>query len=123
MLALSNSVHLYARPESRERLLAFFSEVLGLPAHVSSDAKDAPEPIYFFAFSNGAGLSLEFTADALSDEQALRGAWFELQSDDAAGLQQRALDFGLKRIVHPYTPFFYIQAPGGQVFRIVASRQ
>jgi len=27
--------------------------------------------------------------------------------------------FGAKRIVHPATPFLYLQAPGGQVFRIV----
>ena len=56
----------------------------------------------------------------MSDRQALRGAWFEVRADDAEGLQQRALAFGLSRIVHPSTPFFYIQAPGGQVFRIAA---
>jgi hypothetical protein len=29
---------------------------------------------------------------------------------------------GLPRVVHPYTPFFYFQAPGGQVFRIVSNK-
>jgi hypothetical protein len=63
----------------------------------------SPEPIYAFAFANGASLSVEFT-------------------DDAVGLQQKVQAFGLKRVVHPHTPFFYIQAPGGQVFRIVSSK-
>ena len=121
MIALSNSIHLYARPDSKEQFLEFFTRILGLEANKSSDAVGSPEPIYAFAFANGASLSVEFTQDALSDQQAQRGAWLELRTDDAVGLQQKVQAFGLPRVVHPYTPFFYIQAPGGQVFRIVSS--
>lgn len=123
MLALSNSIHLYARPDTKERFLEFFTGILGLGAVESSDALGSPEPIYAFKFDNGASLSVEFTEDALDDQHARRGAWLELRSDDAAVLQQKALAFGLPRIVHPYTPFFYIQAPGGQVFRIVSTTE
>ncbi len=123
MLTLSNSVHLYARPDVKEQFLEFFTNVLGLQATVSSDAIGSPEPIYGFPFANGASISVEFTQDALSDQQAQWGAWLELRTDDAVGLQKKALTFGLKRVVHPYTPFFYIQAPGGQVFRIVANKE
>ncbi len=123
MIALSNSIHLYARPDTKEQLLEFFTSMLGLQAVESSDAVGSPEPIYAFAFSNGASLSVEFTEDALSDQQAQRGALLELRTDDAVGLQQKVQAFGLRRGVHPYTPFFYIQAPGGQVFRIVSSKE
>ena len=123
MIALSNSIHLYARPDTKEQLLEFFTSMLGLEAIASADAVGSPEPIFAFRFSNGASLSVEFTEDALSDQQAQRGAWLELRTDDAVGLQQKALAFGLPRVVHPYTPFFYIQAPGGQVFRIVSSKE
>ncbi len=120
MIALSNSIHLYARPDVKEKFLDFFTNVLGLPAGaVPQYVEGSPEPMYSFAFSNGASLSVEFTEDALDDQQAQRGAWLELRADDAVGLQQKALAAGLKRVTHPYTPFFYIQAPGGQVFRIV----
>jgi hypothetical protein len=122
MIALSNSIHLYARPSTKEQLLEFFTSMLGLQAVESADAVGSPEPIYPFKFSNGAGLSVEFTEDALSDQQAQRGAWLELRTDDALGLQQKVLASGLLRVVHPYTPFFYIQAPGGQVFRIVSNK-
>ena len=123
MIALSNSIHLYARPDTKEQLLEFFTSVLGLQAVESSDAVGLPEPIYAFKFSNGASLSVEFTEDALSDQLAQRGAWLELRTDDAVGLQQKVQAFGLPRVIHPYTPFFYIQAPGGQVFRIVSSKE
>ncbi len=123
MIALSNSIHIYSRPETKENLLAFFTDILGLEAVESSDAMGSPEPIYAFKFSNGASLSVEFTEDALDDQQARRGAWLELRTDDAAGLQQKVLAAGLPRVVHPYTPFFYIQAPGGQVFRIVSNKK
>jgi hypothetical protein len=123
MIALSNSIHLYARPDTKEKLLEFFTSTLGLEAVESSDAVGSLEPIYAFTFSNGAGLSVEFTQDALDDQQAQRGAWLELRTDDAVGLQQKVLAAGLPRVIHPYTPFFYIQAPGGQVFRIVSSKE
>ena len=123
MIALSNSVHLYARPDTKERLLGFFTGVLGLEALEISPAVSSPVSIYVFRFSNNAALSVEFTEDALDDQQARRGAWLELRADDAAGIQQKALDFGLFRVVHPHTSFFYIQAPGGQVFRIVSSKE
>jgi hypothetical protein len=45
-----------------------------------------------------------------------------LRTDDATGLQQKMLASGLKRIIHPYTDFFYVQAPGGQVFRVVSDK-
>ena len=123
MIALSNSIHTYARPDTKEKLLEFFTSVLGLEARaVPPYVKGSPEPMYSFAFSNGASLSVEFTPEALSDQQAQRGAWLELRTDDVVGLQQKVQAFGLKRVVHPYTPFFYIQAPGGQVFRIVESK-
>jgi hypothetical protein len=122
MLALSNSVHLYARPDTKERFWEFFTSILGLKAVVSSNAVGSLEPIYAFPFPNGASLSVEFTEDALSDQQARWGAWLELRTDDAVGLQQKALAFGLERVVHPFTPFFYVQAPGGQVFRIVENK-
>lgn len=120
MIALSNTIHLYARPNTREPLLAFFTDVLGLEVHeVTKAYLHSPEPMYAVTFANGASLSVEFTEDALSAEQAERGAWLELSTDDASSLQRKALEAGLKRVVHPKTPFFYVQAPGGQVFGIV----
>ena len=123
MIALSNSIHLYARPDTKEQLLAFFTSILDLEAKaVPPYVVGSLEPMYSFTFSNGASLSVEFTEDALSDQQAQRGAWLELRTDDALGLQKKVLDVGIKRVVHLYTPFFYCQAPGGQVFRIVSSK-
>jgi hypothetical protein len=123
MIALSNSIHLYARPDVKEQLLEFFTSILGLEAIESSVVVGSSQPIYAFKFSNGAGLSVEFTEDALDDQQAQRGAWLELRTDDAVRLQQKVQDAGLPRVVHPSTPFFYIQAPGGQVFRIISSKE
>src|SRR6266700_569028 len=121
MISLSNSIYIYARPHTKEKFLEFFTIILGLEAVESSDAVGSPVPIYAFKFTNGASLSVEYTEDALDDQQAQRGAWLELRTEDALGLQKKVLAAGLSRVVHPFTPFFYIQAPGGQVFRIVSS--
>jgi hypothetical protein len=117
---LMNTAHLYARVSEKERLLRFFTEVLGLsPREVTVAYVTAKEPMYAVIFANGAGLSVEFTNDALTDQAAERGAWLELTVTDPDAIQAKARAFGAKRIVHPATPFLYLQAPGGQVFRIV----
>ena len=119
-VALTNTAHLYARVSEKERLLRFFAEVLGLsPREVTVAYVTAKEPMYAVTFSTGAGLSVEFTDDALTDQAAERGAWLELSVTDRDVVVAKALAFGAKRIVHPATPFVYLQAPGGQVFRIV----
>jgi len=119
-VALMNTAHLYARVSEKERLLRFFTEVLGLPPReVTVAYVTAKQPMYAVTFANGAGLSVEFTGDALTDQAAERGAWLELTVTDRAAVEARARAFGAKRIVHPATPFLYLQAPGGQVFRIV----
>lgn len=119
-VALTNTAHLYARVSEKERLLRFFTEVLGLsPREVTAAYLTAKKPMYAVTFSNGAGLSVEFTDDALTDQAAERGAWLELTVTDRDTVEAKAQAFGAKRIVHPATPFVYLQAPGGQVFRIV----
>ena len=119
-VALMNTAHLYARVSEKERLLRFFTEVLGLPPReVTVAYVTAKQPMYAVTFANGAGLSVEFTDDALADQAAERGAWLELTVTDRDVVEAKARAFGAKRIVHSATPFVYLQAPGGQVFRIV----
>jgi len=67
-VALMNTAHLYARVSEKERLLRFFTEVLGLPPReVTVAYVTAKQPMYAVTFANGAGLSVEFTDDALDD--------------------------------------------------------
>jgi hypothetical protein len=47
----------------------------------------------------------------------------EIATDDPEELKRKCLAFGLKTVRHAYTPFEYVQAPGGQVFRIVANKE
>jgi hypothetical protein len=128
MIELSNTIHSYARPDTKEQLLDFYGNVLGLKPipTPSPNWTGSPEQFYGFEFPNGKVLSGEFTENALEDahddQQAQRGLWLMLRTDDAERLQQKVLAFGLRRIIHPYTDFFYIQAPGGQVFRIVSDK-
>jgi hypothetical protein len=128
MIELSNTIHGYTRPDAKERMLDFYTNVLGLKpiAAPSRYWTGSPERFYGFEFPNGKLLSGEFTENALEDaqddQQAQRGLWLMLKADDADGLQQKMLAFGLKRVIHPHTDFFYIEAPGGQVFRVVSDK-
>src|SRR5690348_1073069 len=99
MIAQSNRVHTFARPDSREKLIEFFTDILGCQV--------VPAPVLVFAFSNGASLSVKFTEDALDEQQARRGAWLELKNDDAAGLKEKVLAAGLPKVEFTGNNYFY----------------
>jgi hypothetical protein len=105
--------HLYARPETREPLRRFFSEILGAPA------EEIPGTTMLVCrLAEGTSVSVEFTADALDDAHGLRGAWLEIRTDDPVALQQRVIAAGLRRVEHPVTRRFYFRSPDGQVWGI-----
>jgi hypothetical protein len=72
-----------------ERLLEFYTTVLGLEAN----ALPWNAPMYAFMFSNDTLLSVEFTTDALDDETAKGGAWFEIAADDPDDVMKKAEAF------------------------------
>ncbi len=115
MIALNNRVHLFARPDVKDALTAFFTDILECEA-----AAIPGTPIVAFRFANDTSVSVDFTPDALDAEQAGRGAWLEVSTDDPAALQRKVLAAGLARVDYP-TGRFYFQAPGGQVWGVYES--
>ncbi len=111
MVSMSNRVHIFARPESREDLVDYFTNIL--------ECTVLPAPLLVFAFPGGGSFSVEFTEDSLDVGQARRGAWFELRTDDPDGLKKKVEQAGLPRVEYAGNNFYYFQAPGGQVWRIV----
>ena len=51
-----------------------------------------------------------------------RSVWLELKSDDVAGMTERILEFGARKLEIP-DPHLYFQAPGGQVWRLVGTEE
>ncbi|SRR5712692_9242847 len=118
MIALGNRVHIFARPNVKEKLTWCFTTVLGGRAAGTVNAPGLTEPILAFAFPNGGSLSVEFSDEALDEPLARRGAWLEVKADDPAALKQRILEAGFAPVKHPATDSFYFAAPGGQILRI-----
>ncbi|MBC5824850.1 MAG: hypothetical protein GIW99_02755 [Candidatus Eremiobacteraeota bacterium] len=123
--ALGARVHLFVRPDQRERFTSLFKDVLG--CSVLERDFGLAYPLLFVPFGDGSGFSVEFTewateeytGDTLDDEHAFRGAWIEFRSDDVVTLQQRLRDAGIREFRHPGSEHVYFSAPGGQVFRLL----
>ena len=116
--SLGNRAHFLAKPEFREALVACFSQVLGCGAPMVLPTRDPAGPILAFKFPGGGSVSVQFTADALDETLARRGAWLELKCRDPAALAAAVLKAGLPQIHYPPTTTFYFAAPGGQVFGV-----
>ena len=119
MIDLSTRVHLFANPSDRDELDRLFTEILGLPAGVSLDARGYEEPVRVYRFTNGASISVEFTLENAHDGEVSRGAWLELVVDDLEMVKSKVLKAGLRQIDFQGNDYFYLEAPGGQVFRII----
>jgi hypothetical protein len=85
-------VHAYAHPAVRDALTEFFTQIF--------EADVIPVPgtsMLAFRFPDNSSYSVEFTTDALSDQQARRGAWLEVKTDEPENLKKRVLDAGAYR--------------------------
>jgi hypothetical protein len=123
--ALGARVHLFVRPEDRERFTALFREVL------ECDATELdfglPYPILLVSFQDGSAFSVEFSdlapADTsggmVDDTTAFRGAWIEFRTTDVSGYQHKLREAGIPEFRHPGSNHLYFSAPGGQVFRLL----
>jgi hypothetical protein len=111
MIALRNRVHLFTHPKNREALIDCFTTLLG-GSIIAAQASLA------FQFVDGSAVSVDFTeevVDALDEQQARRGAWLELETDEPLTLTEKILATGYRHF--EYKGFFYFQIPGGQVMR------
>ena len=112
MIALRNRVHLFTHPKNKEPLIDCFTRLLGCTQI------DAPNSLAF-QFVDGSAISVEFTeevVDALDEQQARRGAWLELETDEPLTLKEQILASGYRQFEYR-AGFFYFQIPGGQVMR------
>jgi hypothetical protein len=112
MITLRNRVHLFTHPKNKEALIDCFTTLLG------GRIIAAPTSLAF-QFADGSAISVDFTEevdDAPDEQQARRGAWLELETDEPSTLKEQILSAGYRHF--EYTAgFFYFQIPGGQVMR------
>lgn len=123
--ALGARVHLFVRPEHRERFTSLFRDVL------ECDATELdfglPYPILLVSFPDGSRFSVEFSdlapednrSGLVSDSTAFRGAWIEFRTTDVPGYQQKLSEAGIPGFHHPGSAHMYFSAPGGQIFRLL----
>jgi hypothetical protein len=122
---LGARIHLFVRPEARERFLALFRDVL--ECSVAELDFGMGVPIMLVRFGDGSSFSVETSelapteaaGEALNDDSALRGAWIEFRSGDPAGYTRRLAEAGIPQFRHPGSNHTYFSAPGGQVFRLL----
>lgn len=125
IVGLGARVHLFVRPELRQRFRQLFEEVLECPV-VDRDF-GLEHPIMLVRLPDGTSFSVEFTDAApadippseVSDERAFRGAWLEFRTRNLAGSQERLRQAGIPEFKHRGSQHSYFSAPGGQVFRLL----
>jgi hypothetical protein len=113
MIVLKNRAHLFTHPKNKEALIGFFTALLGC-------TEIAAPTSLAFQFVDGSAVGVDFTeevVDALDEQQARRGAWLELETDEPATLKEKILAAGYRHFEYKVKGFFYFQIPGGQVMR------
>jgi catechol 2,3-dioxygenase-like lactoylglutathione lyase family enzyme len=113
-VTIGNHSKIVSRRADQARIRTFYKEVLG--CELTKQTPDAD----FIRFEGNFFLAVLYQDQALAAEEARSSIWLELRSDDPAALSARIMEFGVHRIDIPGAEHLYFQAPGGQVFRVVA---
>jgi len=102
--------------QDRDRIRAFYCDVLGFRTMRSTDDKDD------FQLGEDEYFHLSILYGDFADESGFlrsgRSIYLELKADDVEAMRQKIIDAGVVTIDVP-DPHLYFQAPGGQVFRLV----
>jgi catechol 2,3-dioxygenase-like lactoylglutathione lyase family enzyme len=109
---LGNHTAVFALRSEQDRIRSFYRDVLGAAARVESDQVDRlqlGEVHFCFVWQDA----------ALETESFLKAIYLELATDDVDAMRRRIVEFGVNVIAIP-DPHLYFQAPGGQVFKLVA---
>ena len=114
-LILGNHTAVFAARSEQTLIRRFYRDVLGATARVETDAVDRFQ-------LGGVHFCFVWQDDALSPDQFLRAIYLELATDDLEGMKQKIIDFGVRLVDIP-DPHLYFQAPGGQVFKLVAMNE
>ena len=114
-VTLGENSKLTVKPNERAAIRRFYPETLGCPMTKSSDRADVFQigPDFF--------LGVVYDEDALTMEERKKSLWLELSTADLEGTKQRILAAGVPELEYFDKEHFYFQAPGGQVYRLIAS--
>ena len=113
-VTIGNHSKIVARRADQARIRAFYNDVLGCELR-----KQTPD-VDYIRFEDDFFLAILYQDQALTAEDARASIWLELRSDDPVALGRRITEFGVHSIEMPNAEHLYFQAPGGQVFRVVA---
>lgn len=130
-VTIGNHVAVRVARSERERIRAFYGEVLGCKLMRTFDDKDdfrMGDDFYLaFLYDSGRGVEVDRGVsyapdDALSDADFLKAMFLELKADDAGAMRRKIVEFGV-RVLEVPDPHLYFQAPGGQVYRLIDSHE
>jgi catechol 2,3-dioxygenase-like lactoylglutathione lyase family enzyme len=123
----SNHSAVRVRRAERDKIRAFYRDVLGCTIMREFDDKDdirMGDDFYIaFLYDSGTGVEAErgvtyAAEDALSDDDFLKAIFLELKADTVEEMRRNIVAFGVNVLDVP-DPHLYFQAPGGQVWRLV----
>jgi hypothetical protein len=118
MATLGPNIKLTAKRELRDQIHAFYTRGLG------ASSRAAMPELQIYTLQDGVNLGIYFVegADALDDLQGIKAAWLEFVVDEVEATFGQLLELGGRELDYHDRTHHYLQAPGGQVFRL-AKRQ
>ena len=119
MVVFGNHSSVLVPRQDRERIRAFYCDVLGGTLTQADPERDFIRlgDSFYIAFLYG---------DVPDEGEFLRSArsvWLEIKSDDVATTSRKIRDSGLVRVLDLPDPHLYFQAPGGQCMRLVGTAE
>lgn len=113
---LGNHAAIVLPRAEQDRIRRFYRDVLGCEIIRETDEKDD----FRMGDNFYIGVLYEDKSVALDESSFSRAIYLELAADDVEEMRRKITAFGVK-VLEMQDPHLYFQAPGGQVFRLVAA--
>ena len=117
-VVLGNHASVIVPRTDRNKICKFYCGVLGGIITKAEEERD------FIRLGDQSYLVFLY-GDVPDESEFLRTAramWLEIKCDDVKEMEKKILDFGVTRLGVP-DPHLYFQAPGGQCWRLVGTRE
>lgn len=126
MITFGTHYLLRMQASERTRVRVFYQDILGctLESHDHHVTTNIPTNLDLFHFPDGVVLGVQYVTQGeavLTPEQHRLACWMEVKTTDVDDVIRKLKAFGVTQITDFWdSEHFYFQAPGGQVFRIIA---
>ena len=116
-ITLGGNLKKIDHPTEREQLRTFYRDIFGCKVTEKAERVD------LIKLENSFYIGVGYDKSAVCKSDRMNSIWLELPIEHPKELKHKILKFGIKELKYWDMEHFYLQASGGQIFRLLGKNR